>query len=178
MTANSASPRFRALVPAGDPADLRRRAARAVAAVRALLHRRVRRRAQRRDVRAQLQHARRRAEFRFDGGSQVIAHRLAKRLGHARRCCARRSSRIVAGPGRRARGVAPPDVITAKRVIVAVPPVLAGRIDYSPDLPASAHAAHAADAAGHPAQGHRRLRPAVLARQGPQRHGGVAERAR
>ena len=57
--------RHRALPPhraGGHPPDLRRRAARAVAAVRALLHRRVGRRGQRRHVRAQLQHARRRAD--------------------------------------------------------------------------------------------------------------------
>ena len=47
---------------ARDPADLRRRAARAVAAVRALLHRRLGRRDAPRHVRAQLQHARRRAD--------------------------------------------------------------------------------------------------------------------
>ncbi len=46
--------------PGGDPADLRRRAARALASLRPLLHRRLRRRAERRHLRAQLQHPRRR----------------------------------------------------------------------------------------------------------------------
>ena len=57
-----------------------------------------------------------------------------------------------------------------KRVIVAMPPVLAGRIDYSPACRPSRDALTRAAAAGHPDQGDGRLRQAVLAREGPQRH--------
>ena len=64
---NSVSPRFQQARAGGHAADLRRRAARAVAAVHALLHRRVGRRAQRRHLRAQLQHARRRADVPLRG---------------------------------------------------------------------------------------------------------------
>jgi monoamine oxidase len=73
--------------------------------------------------------------FRFEGGSQVLCDRLAHRLG-PRVKLRTPVSRIVVGKG----GVRVESrryVITAKRVIVAVPPVLAGRIRYSPGLPAS-----------------------------------------
>ncbi len=72
---------------------------------------------------------------RIDGGTQQIATRLAQGLG---RRVIRRSPvrRIVTG-----RGYA--DVISdryvnrARQVIVALPPVLAGRIQYEPELPSS-----------------------------------------
>ena len=103
-----------------------------------------------------------------------IAARLAHRLG----------SRVKLGtPVRRiesvhggVRVVSKHHVITARRVIVAVPPALARRIRYEPGLPANRRALDARDAPGHAAQGHRRLRPAVLARRRPQRHRRVAER--
>ena len=71
---------------------------------------------------------------RIDGGAQAIALALARRLG---RRVVRRSPvrRIVAGKGY-------VDVISdryvnrARRVIVALPPVLAGRIQYEPAMPA------------------------------------------
>ncbi len=71
---------------------------------------------------------------RIDGGTQAIALALARRLG---RRVVRRSPvrRIVAGKGY-------VDVISdryvnrARRVIVALPPVLAGRIQYEPAMPA------------------------------------------
>ncbi len=73
-------------------------------------------------------------EERFVGGSQLISLRMAKRLGH----------RVVLGaPARRIsqdRGgvTVRSDAGSwhAQRVIVAVAPVLAGRIDYEPALPA------------------------------------------
>ncbi len=73
--------------------------------------------------------------FRFEGGSARIARRLARKLG----------SRVKLGTPvgtieiRRGgvRVVSKRHVVTARRVIVAVPPVLAGRIRYSPGLPDS-----------------------------------------
>lgn len=77
-------------------------------------------------------------ESRFAGGSQEIALAVAKALG----------SRVVLGaPVRRItqtrRGVtvvADGITVDAKRVIVAVPPVLAGHIRFQPGLPAAAAA--------------------------------------
>jgi monoamine oxidase len=74
-------------------------------------------------------------ESRFAGGAQVVTLRMASRLGKKRILLKRPVKRIV----QRRHGV---DVIAkrlrvhAKRVIVAIPPTLAGRIDYRPDLPA------------------------------------------
>jgi monoamine oxidase len=71
--------------------------------------------------------------FRFHGGSQLICLRMAKRLG--RRIVlsspVERISRVRGGVEVRSRRVD----VTAKRVIVAIPPVLASRIDYTPGLP-------------------------------------------
>jgi monoamine oxidase len=72
--------------------------------------------------------------FRFVGGSQLIALGLARRLGR-RVILSSPVKRIANGP----RGVSVISDrinIKAKRAIVAIPPALAGRIDYSPDLPA------------------------------------------
>ena len=66
----------------------------------------------------------------------------------------------------------------AKRVIVAIPPTLAGRIDYAPALPAARDQLTAAARPGHADQGHRRLRHAVLARRGPDGHGASRRRPR
>jgi monoamine oxidase len=71
---------------------------------------------------------------RFDGGSQIVALRVAKRLGKKRVLLKQAVRRIV----QEKHGVT---VLTkrlrvrAKHVIVAIPPTLAGRIDYRPDLP-------------------------------------------
>jgi monoamine oxidase len=77
-------------------------------------------------------------EQRFIGGSQQIAHELHKRLG--KRVVLRTPvSKIVNGR----KGVTVYSsrlIVKAKRVIVAIPPVLAGRIDFSPDLPADRQA--------------------------------------
>ena len=60
--------------------------------------------------------------------------------------------------------------VKAQQVMVAIPPTLAGRIIYEPQLSAAARPAHAADAGRVADQDDRRLRHAVLARPGPQRH--------
>ena len=72
-------------------------------------------------------------ELRFAGGSQRIPEELARRLGKrvrlrtpVRRIIQRKGSVEV-----RADGL----VATGQRVVVAIPPNLAGRIDYSPKLP-------------------------------------------
>ena len=72
--------------------------------------------------------------FRFRGGTQLICERLAKKLGRAL---------VLESPVRRIvqrrRGVSVHSdrlEVRAKRVIVAVPPILTGKIDYEPGLPA------------------------------------------
>ena len=62
IEANATTPAVQGAGPDRDPADLRRRAARALAALRPLLHRRLGQRGQPRHLRAQLQHPRRRAD--------------------------------------------------------------------------------------------------------------------
>jgi monoamine oxidase len=72
---------------------------------------------------------------RFVGGSQLIARRVAHRLGKKRVLLKRPVKRIVqhrhgvVAFSKRLR-------VHAKRAIVAVPPTLAGRIHYRPHLPA------------------------------------------
>jgi monoamine oxidase len=72
---------------------------------------------------------------RFAGGTQLLALRVAKRLGKKRVLLKQPVRRIVQKGGgvvvhtKRLR-------VRAKRVIVALPPTLAGRIDYRPDMPA------------------------------------------
>ena len=75
-------------------------------------------------------------ERRFVGGSQVIAIRLAERLGSdvvrlgapVRRIRQDRAAVVVEGDG---------FSVDARHAVVAIPPTLAGRIDYLPALPAS-----------------------------------------
>jgi monoamine oxidase len=71
---------------------------------------------------------------RYDGGTQLIAIRLAEKLGDrvrlsspVRRITQDNGGVEVEGDGFRVRG---------KRAIVAIPPTLAGRIDYRPAMPA------------------------------------------
>jgi monoamine oxidase len=72
--------------------------------------------------------------FRFHGGSQLIAQKMAAALGNRLvlrapvRRIAQEHHRVIV----RARGLE----VKAKRAIVAVPPALAARIRYSPALPA------------------------------------------
>jgi monoamine oxidase len=72
-------------------------------------------------------------ELRFAGGSQRIATALARRLDApvALRAPVRRIERVRGG----VRVTADRLVVRARRVVVAVPPVLAARIDVSPALP-------------------------------------------
>ena len=70
---------------------------------------------------------------RYDGGAQLVAIRAAEKLGEivhlshpVRRIHQNGESIIVEGDGFEAK---------AKRVIVSIPPALAGRIDYDPPMP-------------------------------------------
>lgn len=75
-------------------------------------------------------------ERRVEGGSQVLGHAMAKALGKRRIVKRSPVRRIVQRRGR-VRVVSDRAVVTAKRAIVAIPPVLAGRIDYAPAMPAA-----------------------------------------
>jgi monoamine oxidase len=72
--------------------------------------------------------------FRFVGGSQLIAKRVAKKLGK-RVVLNSPVSRIVQGKNG-VRVESKRVVVHAKRAIVAIPPVLVNRIHFSPALPA------------------------------------------
>jgi monoamine oxidase len=75
-------------------------------------------------------------ESRIVGGSQRLGFRMAKALGKSRIVLGSPVRRIIQKRdgvkvvGRRA-------VVDAKYVVVAIPPTLAGRIDYFPKLPAA-----------------------------------------
>ncbi|MGI9080900.1 MAG: flavin monoamine oxidase family protein [Thermoleophilaceae bacterium] len=74
-------------------------------------------------------------ESRIEGGTQRIADELARRIGRRRLLLRTPVRRIV----RRGRGgvdvVSDRATVRAKRVVVALPPATAGRIDYEPGLP-------------------------------------------
>lgn len=71
---------------------------------------------------------------RFTGGSQLIPERLAARLGPDVVRLSQPVVRIAAGGGRVTVATAAAE-FACRRVIVSVPPLLAGRIDYEPALP-------------------------------------------
>jgi monoamine oxidase len=73
-------------------------------------------------------------QSRFVGGSQVIPLAMAAELG--KRIVLRTPVRRIEQRRGGVRVVSDRVVVTAKHAIVAVPPALAGRIDYTPDLPA------------------------------------------
>ncbi|MFN8112088.1 MAG: flavin monoamine oxidase family protein [Solirubrobacterales bacterium] len=75
-------------------------------------------------------------ERRVEGGSQVLGHAMAEALGKRRIVKRSPVRRIVQRRGR-VRVISDRAVVTARRAIVAIPPVLAGRIDYSPSMPAA-----------------------------------------
>jgi monoamine oxidase len=72
-------------------------------------------------------------DSRFVGGSQLVSIRLAARLG--RRLVLRAPVRRIEQHSAGVRVHSDNGVYAARRVIVAVPPALAGRIDYQPILP-------------------------------------------
>ena len=72
---------------------------------------------------------------RFEGGAQPIADRLAATLGDAVHLSCPVREIVTTADGVEVRGDG--FVARGRRVIVAVPPTLAGRIRYSPALPAA-----------------------------------------
>jgi monoamine oxidase len=72
-------------------------------------------------------------ERRFVGGSQAISEKVADRLGG--RVVLKAPVRVVAQNGDGVRVVADGTTVEARHVILAVPPVLASRLAYSPALP-------------------------------------------
>ena len=71
--------------------------------------------------------------WRLVGGSQLIALRIAQQLG--RRVVLRSPVRRITQKGGRAIVESDRYTVRCKRVIVAIPPTLTGRIDYHPILP-------------------------------------------
>jgi monoamine oxidase len=74
--------------------------------------------------------------WRFIGGSQALAIRMAHQLGRRRVLLSTPVRRIVQERGA-VRVVSDRVTVRAKRAIVAIPPTLAGRIDYEPGMPVS-----------------------------------------
>ena len=74
-------------------------------------------------------------ENRVVGGSQVLGERMARDLGSKRIYKRTPVRRIIQRKGH-VKVISDRVVVRAKRVIVAIPPALAGRIDYTPGLPA------------------------------------------
>jgi monoamine oxidase len=74
-------------------------------------------------------------DSRFIGGSQLVSLRMAARLG--RRVVLNAAVRRIAQGGGGVGVTSDVGTWDARRVIVAVSPMLAGRIDYEPALPAS-----------------------------------------
>ncbi len=72
-------------------------------------------------------------QSRFVGGSQLIALKIARALGH--RVVLSAPVRAIHQAHGTVTVVSDRETVQAKRVIVAVPPTLAGRIDYQPLLP-------------------------------------------
>ncbi|HYP48376.1 MAG TPA: FAD-dependent oxidoreductase, partial [Thermoleophilaceae bacterium] len=74
-------------------------------------------------------------ESRLTGGSQLIAQRMARRLG-ARRVVLHSPVERIRQRGGRVRIDSERMVVDARRVIVAIPPALAAQIEFEPKLPA------------------------------------------
>ena len=72
-------------------------------------------------------------ESRVVGGSQVLASRVAERLGDVVRLD--RPARRIVQDGDGVTVESDAGGVRARRVVVAIPPTLAGRLDYEPALP-------------------------------------------
>ena len=107
-------------------------------------------------------------DARVVGGAQRIALGLAERLGDRVRLGA--PVRDVAWTGGGVDVHVPGGEISARRLIVAIPPNLMGDDPLRPAAPRVAHAGRAGDLAGLADQGPGRLRRAVLAGGRAQRH--------
>lgn len=73
-------------------------------------------------------------ESRIVGGSQMVGYRMADELGRKRIHKRSPVRRIIQRRGH-VKVISDRVVVHAKHVIVAIPPALAGRIDYTPALP-------------------------------------------
>ena len=135
IEAHSVTPQFRELIPAATRPIFGAEPRELSLLFTALLHRGLWQRAERRDLRAELQHP--------DGRPAGPLRRrdAARRSARSRSGSARSACCSSAGPAHRAgrstvsRCVTKRLRVRAKHVIVAIPPTLAGRIDYRPDLP-------------------------------------------
>jgi monoamine oxidase len=74
-------------------------------------------------------------ESRFEGGSQVLCKKLARRLG--RSVILRSPVHRIVQDKHGVEVVSERAVVRAKRVIVAIPPILTGHIRYEPGLPSN-----------------------------------------
>jgi monoamine oxidase len=72
-------------------------------------------------------------QWRLQGGSQLIPLKMAADLG--RQVVLSTPVRRIVQSGGRVQVISDKVTVNAKKVVVAVPPTLAARIDYSPDLP-------------------------------------------
>jgi len=72
-------------------------------------------------------------QWRFQGGSQLVPLKIASDLG--KQVVLSAPVRRITQSGGGVQVVSDKVRVNAKKVIVAVPPTLAGRIDYTPDLP-------------------------------------------
>ena len=79
-------------------------------------------------------------ESRFVGGSGLITTRLQRSLG--RRVILKSPVRQIRNGARGISVISDRINVRAKRVIVAIPPALCGRIDFTPDLPPEREALH------------------------------------
>lgn len=75
-------------------------------------------------------------DFRVKGGTQLIPIKMARQLGLGRRVLLGHPVRRIAQHRHGATVSADGVTVNCKRVIVAVPPVLSGRIEYTPALTA------------------------------------------
>ena len=74
-------------------------------------------------------------ESRYVGGSQRVALRLAKKLGGSKRIVLSSPVRRIKQGGKSVSVYSDRAIVNAKHVIVAIPPTLCQRIDFSPALP-------------------------------------------
>lgn len=74
-------------------------------------------------------------DYRVSGGTQGIAEKMAQQLGK-KRVMLGQPVRRISQHGRGATVQSDHVAVECKQVVVAIPPNLAGKINYSPDLPA------------------------------------------
>jgi len=115
------------------PADLRGRVARALAPLRSLLHRESGNETNQGTFERNFNTRQGAQQWRFQGGSQLVPLKIASDLG--KQVVLTAPVRRIVQSGGGVQVVSDKVTVNARNVIVAVPPTLAGRIDYTPDLP-------------------------------------------